>query len=420
MIQLLLALNAELRTSIDLSQSFHLICAITTILERWRSFIVEDWVDSEQNSITEDSLSNDRSSIPKDSSINYMPFTLEMFNLLLDALWRHLEDSVHQTERQSVILFCLLLDILENQERFEHRIRPEVNSQKQKALQSTLKKLLHLGIRKKGKYAILSALVSKYGAVALLKDVPDLFEWITPAFSEGSVCKAAGNCLIAVLKHLKEECGSTWTTFGWIEHLRAAFLSESISQRTNLVTYFVPQLFRLAKETFPLLLNSIFPRGYEEVLLNDSISVVETEIVVSFLGIVLKERWIPNIQNIVDQKDGLVNIPVALLKKALMSSNALLRLNVLELACTNPKLILSFEIFSCLFCRPSEFPSWVDYEIIRCSLKTTLGSFGHEMRNKWLALMEKFLISMKVAILAFEKKMQMNCKASSDSPFMTK
>ena len=126
-----------------------------------------------------------------------------------------------------------------------------------------LETALQLDVRKKGKYALLSALIPKMQIGAFLSASPTLFSSIMVAFVETPVSKAASNCLMCFVKKLKCEYPSQWLHHTWMSLLTESLRQGNERQRINLITYVIPPLIRLDNEMFQHILKALLPSDSE-------------------------------------------------------------------------------------------------------------------------------------------------------------
>ena len=124
---------------------------------------------------------------------------------------------------------------------------------------SVLETALQLDVRKKGKYALLCALIPKMQIEAFQSASPTLFSSIMAAFVETPVSKAASNCLLCYVKKLKCEYPSQWLYHTWMSLLMESLRLGNERQRINLITYAIPPLIRLDSEIFQHILKALLP-----------------------------------------------------------------------------------------------------------------------------------------------------------------
>eukprot|EP00210_Caulerpa_lentillifera_P001879 g1808.t1 len=366
----------ELRTSNDINLCFHLLCAISTTLERLKLYLTAFPKNIESHFTALEDTREDSNGATMGKG---MLISTADFEFVFSAIWRHVDDTVVQTERQAINVFNLLMEVIE----LQHSFLLEPSGQilhKDEALELVLDQISSLGHLKKGKYVLISSIVAKHGALALTRESPVLLNSILSSFSEGSVCRAAGNCLFTLLKALRMETkDDQWTNY-WLRPLLSFLQSTNEVLQSNLITYFLPQLFKLDHNAFRTILKTLLETTNE--CPNALIALV------SVLKIARQEAIIPDLQSIVDctDKGALISVPSSLLLHSIRHDSETLHVCTLELACIHPK--------------PSEFCDEIDYQIVKEAFQVRSRAVRQGARAKWITLIERFLTRLHIAIKA--------------------
>eukprot|EP00803_Ostreobium_quekettii_P011097 evm.model.scf_1034.1 EVM.evm.TU.scf_1034.1 scf_1034:15678-35493(-) len=330
-------------------------------------------------------------------------------DIVLGVLWKHLEDSLSQTERQVHSAFKAMLDVLSLQQKLPGDEGLAARARSKEVIDAIMSHLLTTDSSKKGKYAPLAALIPCIGARKLLDTAPNLLQDVILAFDKDVVCRAAASFLKPFLGTLLEEINhdigaggiATWRQV-WRGPILAALCSSSDNLRMRIGTYVLPLILELDELSIVDLVDWILetsnspsedeienPCGaniWASLSGNKQLSSSRLAGLFVVLKVGRQMHMIPSLDDIVDNLNCPLSIPYEVLLAATRLNSENLAVSMLELVCLHPRL--------------SDLPAHVDLDLYLHLLRTHARCVSSSLHNKWMAHTAKLMTRLRTAVKA--------------------